>query len=120
MLCAPHTEETEGLIGASQLAALPDGAALINIGRGALVDEPALVAGLREGRPSAAYLDVFATEPLPEESPLWTMPNVLVSPHSASTSDRENGRIVELFRENLERWRAGETLVNVLHTDRKY
>lgn len=120
VLAAPHTEETEGMIGAAELAALPRGAALVNIGRGSLVDEPALVVALREGRLAGAYLDVFAKEPLPANSPLWSMPNVLVSPHSGSTSDKENGRLTTLFCENLGRWRANESLRNVLDVARLY
>ncbi len=125
VLAAPHTDETEGMIGQEELAALPSGAVLINIGRGALVDEPALIRALRPppegtGRLGAAWLDVFADEPLPEESPLWVLPNVVVSPHSASTSDRENRRITELFCENLRRDRAGEPLLNVLDPTRLY
>ena len=120
VLAAPHTDETEGMIGATELAALPAGAALINIGRGALVDEAALVASLESGHLGSAYLDVFETEPLPPESPLWGMPNVLVSPHSGSTSDRENGRITDLFCDNLRRWQAGEPLRNVLDAERLY
>ena len=116
ILVAPHTPETEGMIGAKQLAALPRGAALINIGRGALVDEPALIASLESGHVAAAYLDVFAEEPLPMNSPLWEMPNVLITPHSASTSDRENGRIIDIFCENLRRYLAGEPRLNVLDT----
>lgn len=120
VLVAPHTDETEGMIGADELAALPRGAALVNIGRGALVDEPALVEGLRSGHLGGAYLDVFAEEPLPADSPLWTMSNVLVSPHSASTSDRENRRIADLFLDNLRRWLDGRPLRNVLDTERLY
>ena len=120
ILAAPHTDATEGLIGGAELSALPREAALINVGRGSLVDEPALVEALRRGELAAAYLDVFAEEPLPTDSPLWDLPNVLVSPHSASTSDRENGRITDLFCENLRRWRAGEPLKNVLDLDALY
>lgn len=120
VLAAPHTDETDGMLDAAAMAALPEGAVVINVGRGALVDEPALVAALQSGRLGGAYLDVFAEEPLPEDSPLWEMPNVLVSPHSASTSDRENRRIVDLFCENLRRWRAGEGLHNVLDPVRLY
>jgi len=120
VLAAPHTDETERMIGAEELSALPPGAALVNVGRGSLVDEPALVAALTEGALSAAYLDVFAEEPLPEDSPLWGLPNVLVSPHSGSTSDRENGRLTDLFCENLRRWNAGEQLLNVLDPERMY
>ena len=114
VLIAPHTPQTENLIGAEELALLPEGAVLINIARGALVDEEALAAALTSGHLAGAGLDVFAQEPLPEHSPLWDMPNVLVSPHSASTSDRENGRITDLFCENLRRYLAGQQLLNVL------
>lgn len=120
VLAAPHTDETEGMIGAAQLAGLPAGAVVVNVGRGALVDEAPLVEALRSGHLGGAYLDVFQTEPLPVDSPLWDMPNVLVSPHSGSTSDRENGRITDLFCENLRRWRAGEALLNVLDVERLY
>jgi len=120
VLVAPHTDETEGMIAAAELAALPRGAAVVNIGRGALVDEPALVEALRSGHLGGAYLDVFADEPLPADSPLWAMPNVLVSPHSASTSDRENRRITDLFLDNLRRWLDGRPLRNVLDVERLY
>jgi len=80
-----------------------------------VVDEPALIEALRSGKLSGAGLDVFAEEPLPAASPLWDMPNVLVSPHSASTSDRENMRITDLFVDNLKRYLAGEPLRNVLN-----
>lgn len=120
VLAAPHTDATEAMIGAPQLAALPPGAALVNVGRGALVDEDALVASLGSGHLGAAFLDVFETEPLPAGSPLWDLDNVLVSPHSASTSDRENARIVDLFCDNLLRWRDGRELRNVLDVARMY
>ncbi len=117
VLIAPHTPQTDGLIGAEELALLPKGAVFINIARGALVDEVALAAALSSGHLAGAGLDVFAEEPLPLSSPLWDMPNVLVSPHSASTSDRENGRITDLFCENLRRYLAGKPLLNLLETD---
>lgn len=117
VLIAPHTRETERMIGAKELAMLPRGAVFINIGRGALVDEPALVDALRAGRLLGAGLDVFEEEPLPPESPLWEMDNVIVSPHSASTSDRENERITDLFCENLRRFLDGRPLMNQLNTD---
>lgn len=120
VLVVPHTDATAGMIGAAELAQLPPGAVLINIGRGALVDEPALIAALRGGRLAGAALDVFASEPLPADSPLWDMPNVIVSPHSASTSDRENGRITDLFCDNLRRYLAGQELRNVLDTQALY
>ncbi|MDB4876654.1 MAG: D-2-hydroxyacid dehydrogenase [Gemmatimonadetes bacterium] len=120
VLITPHTDETEHLIGAAELALLPAGAVLINIGRGALIDELALIAALRSGHLGGAALDVFAEEPPAQDNPLWDMPNVLVSPHSASTSDRENARITELFCRNLRRYLAGEPLLNVLNTDTLY
>ena len=125
VLAAPHTDETEGMIGEAELAALPEGALVVNVGRGSLVDEPALTRALRPppegtGHLSAAWLDVFAHEPLPPDSPLWDLPNVVVSPHSAATSDRENDRITDLFCENLRRDRRGEPLLNVLIPERLY
>ncbi len=120
VLAAPHTDDTEAMIGSEQFAAMPQGAVLINIGRGALVDEDALIQALESGHIGGAFLDVFQEEPLPVESPLWGMPNVLVCPHSASTSDRENERIVDLFCENIRRWQAGEDLLNVLDPARLY
>ncbi len=120
VICAPHTPQTENMIGERELALMPAGALLINIGRGAVVNEPALIAALRSGHLRGAALDVFADEPLPQESPLWEMSNVLVCPHSASTSDRENARITDLFCENLRRFLAGEPLLNVLNVELMY
>ena len=120
VLAVPHTPATERMIGARELALLPEGAFLINIARGAVVDEPALIEALRTGHLGGAALDVFAGEPLPPDSPLWDMPNVLVSPHSASTSDRENTRITDLFCDNLRRYLAGQPLRNVLDIQRLY
>jgi phosphoglycerate dehydrogenase-like enzyme len=114
VLIAPHTDATENLIGEKELALMPEGAVLINIGRGALVDEAALANALERGHLRGAGLDVFETEPLPRESPLWHLPNVIVSPHSASTTDRENQRITDIFCENLKRFLAGEALINVV------
>jgi phosphoglycerate dehydrogenase-like enzyme len=120
VLILPHTPSTEKMIGAKELALLPRGAYFINIARGAVVDEPALVAALRSGHLAGAALDVFAEEPLPSDSPLWELPTVMVSPHSASTSDRENGRITDLFCDNLRRYLAGEPLRNVLNPELMY
>ncbi|MEO8036395.1 MAG: D-2-hydroxyacid dehydrogenase [Acidobacteriota bacterium] len=120
VLAAPHTSTTEQALGREEIERLPVGAFLINIGRGALVDEAAMIEALRSGHLGGAALDVFEHEPLPPESPLWSMPNVLVSPHSASTSDRENGRLTELFCDNLRRFLNGEPLRNVLDVERMY
>ncbi len=120
VIITPHTPATDRLIGAAELAQLPQGAVLINIGRGQVIDEAALIDALRAGRLGGAALDVFENEPLPADSPLWDMPNVLVSPHSASTSDRENARLTDLFCDNLRRYIAGEPLRNVLDLEALY
>jgi len=120
VLVLPHTPETIGLIGAKEMSLLPEGAILVNIGRGTTVDENALAAALSSGHLGGAGLDVFASEPLPSDSPLWDMPNVLVSPHSGSTTERENPRITDFFCENLRRYLAGEPLMNVVDPDRYY
>jgi phosphoglycerate dehydrogenase-like enzyme len=120
VICVPHTPQTEKMMGAREFALLPKGAMFINIGRGQVVDEPALIESLRSGHLRCAALDVFAEEPLPPSSPLWEMPNVLISPHSASTSDRENRRVTDLFCDNLRRYLKGEPLRNVLDTVKLY
>ena len=101
VLALPLTAETSGLIGDVRLERMRPTPVLINVGRGGIVDEDALVRGLRGGTLRGASLDVFATEPLPPDSPLWALDNVLVSPHVAAGSDRYDARIVELFAENL-------------------
>ena len=120
VLACPLTEETHHLIGAAELAALPPSAILVNVARGAVIDEPALVRALTEGRLAGAALDVFEEEPLPAESPLWGMPNVLVSPHSASTIPGENARIVDIFLDNLGRYLDGAPLRNEFDRERGY
>jgi phosphoglycerate dehydrogenase-like enzyme len=113
ILIVPHTPETEGMIGEQELALLPKGAVLINIARGAVVDEDALIASLRNGHLGGAALDVARIEPLPSESPLWVMENVLITPHSASTVPLENQRLTDLFCENLRRFADGRTMLNL-------
>jgi phosphoglycerate dehydrogenase-like enzyme len=120
VLACPLTPETTGLIGAAELAALPEGALLVNVARGPVVDEPALVEALRGGRLCGAALDVATIEPLSADSPLWDLPNVLISPHSASTVHAENGRIVDLFLENLRRYLDGQPLLNRFDPERGY
>lgn len=120
LLCTPHTPETEGMIGAAQIAQLPKGAVIINIARGAVMDYPAMTEALKNGHLRGASLDVFATEPLPPDDPLWDMSNVIISPHSASTADTENAKITRLFCDNLKHYLAGEPLQNVLDTERYY
>jgi glyoxylate/hydroxypyruvate reductase len=113
ILACPLTEQTRGLIGAGELALLRPGTVVVNVSRGAVIDEEALVAALASGHLGGACLDVFATEPLPASSPLWDLPNVIISPHSASTAEAENGLITDLFCDNLERFLAGRPLRNV-------
>jgi len=107
----PLTDETAGVLDAKAFELLQPHAILVNVGRGGVVDEPALVRALREQRLAGAVLDVFATEPLPSDSPLWDLPNVMISPHTAALSIHENERLVELFEANLRRYLAGEELV---------
>jgi phosphoglycerate dehydrogenase-like enzyme len=122
VLCAPHTPDTEDMLGPAEFAALKPGAIFVNIARGQLVDEPALINALGNGTIAFAGLDVFRTEPLPADSPLWDFPNVVVNPHSASTSDRENGRITDIFIHNLHAFCAGryDEMRNVLDIERLY
>ena len=122
VVCAPLTPETEDLLGAAEFAALKPGAVFVNIGRGAIVDEQALLRGLREGRIAFAALDVFREEPLPADSPFWDMPNVLINPHSASTVATENAKLTELFVQNLGHYLAGEVdqMAPILDKQRLY
>jgi phosphoglycerate dehydrogenase-like enzyme len=114
MLACPLTAQTRGMIGAAQLALLPAHAGVVNVSRGEVVDEAALVDALRRQKISGAYLDVFATEPLAPDSPLWDLKNVVVTPHSAGFSDGNERRVARLFLENLDRWRRGDALVNAV------
>jgi phosphoglycerate dehydrogenase-like enzyme len=108
----PLTDETRGLLGRDRVARMRDGAIFVNVGRGGVVDESALVDALRSGKLRGAALDVFAEEPLPPKSPLWELDNVILSPHTAALSVNENARIVDLFAENLRRYLAGDALVS--------
>ncbi|MDQ7830006.1 MAG: D-2-hydroxyacid dehydrogenase [Armatimonadota bacterium] len=116
----PLTPATRGLIGARELALLPPGAFLINVGRGAIVQEAALVDALRAGRLAGAALDVFEQEPLPPESPLWDLPQVIITPHVSGTTPRYYDRAIPLFCENLRRFLRGEPLLNVVDRERGY
>ena len=112
MLCCPLSEETRGMIDARRLALLPKGAHLLNVARGPVVVEKDLIASLQSGHLAGAYLDVFETEPLQTESPLWDMPNVICTPHNSSTSDGNEARVAAIFLDNLDRWCKGQPLVN--------
>ncbi len=118
-IACPLTDETRGWIDASALARLPDGAGLLNVGRGEIVDEKALVSELESGRLVGAYLDVFEVEPLPEASPLWSLPNVILTPHASSISAGAPERQAELFFANLERFLRGEPLENRVGSDQR-
>lgn len=116
--CLPHTPETIGLLSASRIALLKRGALLVNVGRGSLIDESALISTLKNGRLSGAVLDVFALEPLPESSPLWDMENVLITPHISGPSfghfPEVERRIAGICADNISRYLSGNPLVNVI------
>ena len=112
LLACPLTPETHGLIGAAQFALLPRHSRLINVARGELIDEAALIDAIRTRRIAGAYLDVFCQEPLPKDSPLWELPNVIVTPHSAGFSDGNEKRVARMFLDNVGRWARGDPLIN--------
>jgi len=112
-IACPLSDETRGWVDAEALARLPDGAGLLNVGRGEIVDEKALIAELESGRLLGAYLDVFQQEPLPESSPLWSLPNVILTPHASSISAGAADRQAEHFFANLARFLRGEPLANL-------
>ncbi len=114
ILVMPLTGETVGLVGARVLEALPPSARLINVGRGSVVDETALVDALRHDRLAGAGLDVFAREPLPADHPLWSLPHVIVSPHMAGDVHGWLSWFTDSFLSNLELWQAGRPLQNVV------
>jgi glyoxylate/hydroxypyruvate reductase len=120
VLACPLTERTRHLIGRRELALLRPGSVLVNLSRGEVIDENALIEALADGRLGGACLDVFETEPLPPGSPLWTMDNVIISPHSASTVAAENRLLADLFIDNIGRWLADEPLRNVFDKDAGY
>jgi phosphoglycerate dehydrogenase-like enzyme len=112
VLAVPSTTETAALVDAAFLAAMRPGSVLVNVARGALVDEAALLAALDRGVPELAVLDVVRTEPLPDAHPLWTHPRVVLTPHSSAGGRGRFDRAAEVFFDNLGRWRDGEPLVN--------
>lgn len=120
VLAVPLTDDTHGLIGRQELGAMKKSAYLVNVARGKVVDEPALIDALRSGEIAGAGLDVFATEPLSPDSPLWTIENCTVVPHRAGVSDTRIEMSVGGFLENLRRYGAGEPLRGVVDKDRGY
>jgi phosphoglycerate dehydrogenase-like enzyme len=120
LICAPETAETKHLIGAAEIARMKRGARLINVARGSLLDETALVQALESGALGGAALDVAATEPLPAESPLWKATNLFITPHTSGVSDRLWDRQTAILIDLLERWFAGQELFNRVDFARSY
>lgn len=116
----PGTDDTRHLLGAEALAAVEPGVVVVNVGRGTVIDQEALIEALTDGRVGFAALDVTDPEPLPTASPLWNLPNVLLSPHTAALSDKEDRLIAELFAKNATRYLDGEPLINPVNTREFY
>jgi phosphoglycerate dehydrogenase-like enzyme len=114
VIAAPHTPQTKRLIGRAEIDRIKPGALLVNVARGKMIDDDAVVAALRDGRLGGAALDVFSEEPLPASSPYWDMPNVIVTPHVSGALRDYWTPLVALFAENLRRFESGELLLNVV------
>jgi len=119
VVCCPETAETRGLVDGTALSLLPRGASVVNVARGSIIDEPALIDALQDGHLGGAGLDVFASEPLSDTSPLWDMPRVLITPHSANVLGWER-ETVQRFIENAERFLEGRPLRHVVGKRRGY
>jgi len=120
VITAPLTHETRGLIGEQELRAMKSTAYIVNIGRGGTIQEDVLIHALQEGWIAGAGLDVFATEPLPESSPLWDMENMIITGHYAGMTPCYDERALAIFLDNLQRYRAGQSLRNVVDKKRGY
>jgi phosphoglycerate dehydrogenase-like enzyme len=120
LICAPETVETKHLIGPAEIDRMKRGARLINVGRGSLLDEAALIRALESGALGGAALDVAQTEPLPSESPLWKAPNLFITPHTSGVSDRLWDRQAAILIDLLERWFDGRELFNQVDFARGY
>jgi len=118
--CVPLLDTTRAMINADSIAAMKETAVIIDVSRGGVIDEAALVAALDAGKLRGAALDVFATEPLPVDHRLWTYENVIITPHCSSVYDGWDLKSVALFAENLRRYRKGEPLSNIVNPDRGY
>jgi phosphoglycerate dehydrogenase-like enzyme len=111
-IACPLTADTRDLINAAMIAKMPKGAHILNVGRGEIIDEAALIAALRDGHLGGAYLDVFHSEPLPQDSPFWALPNVILTPHSSSVSTGNEARVAALFLANYQRYVGKQPLLN--------
>ncbi len=120
VLACPLTKETRGMFGPSQFAVMKKSAYIINIARGGLVDQEALIAALKSNGIAGAGMDVTDPEPLPDLSPMWSMGNVVISPHIGGQSDGARDRQWRLFRENIRRFVAGEPLLCVVNKQKGY
>ncbi len=120
VIAAPMTPETKGMIGEKELKDMKQSAYIINIARGSIIQEDILIRALQEGWIAGAGLDVFEKEPLPEDSPLWDMENVILTGHFAGSTPFYFDRVLEIFLENLRRYRSGEPLINVVDKQRGY
>jgi phosphoglycerate dehydrogenase-like enzyme len=120
VMCAALTGKTRGMMGEAELRQMKATAYFINISRGALVVEEALLRALRERWIAGACLDVFVQEPLPPENPFWDLPNVFITPHNSATTPQQIERALDIFVENLKRYRGGERLTNVVDKHRGY
>ncbi len=120
VLAAPLTPGTDRILDAAAIAKMKRGAVVINVARGQLIDESALASALDAGMLGGAVLDVFTTEPLPPGSPLWSMPNVIVTPHTAGFRTDHFEAVIDLFSENLRRFERGDALLNVVDLEAGY
>lgn len=120
VIATPLTPDTRGLIGAAEFALMKSSAFILNIARGAVIDEPAMIAALKDGRIAGAALDVFSQEPLPSDNELWALDNVIMTPHISGGMPDYMERVVHLFADNLRRYLAGEPLANVFDATRGY
>ncbi len=120
VICVPLTRATMHMIGEEELASFKPTAYLINPSRGEIIDQAALIQALESKKLAGAAMDVFEKEPLPADSPLWKMPNVIITPHIAGNSRYYNDRAAQLFAENLRRYAGGQPLLNVVHPEAGY
>jgi len=114
VLCLPHTPETRHIINTAAFDAMKPTACIINVSRGALIDEDALIAAMRAGRIAGAGLDVTTVDPIPRESPLWDLPNTIITPHIATESVKMSDAVVDFWCENLRRFAENQPLLGVV------